>query len=161
MAPQMPEGIFPVTMLAPQTTNGGPTSDYISLKNAQMAWVDVHLTQAAVNATAFTIERATDVAGTGHVALANSVPIWYGNISTTSNALTRQANGVGFTLGGAVTGSVRIIFQIDPAKLGADFDVISFVSANSGEVTNLISVTCWVWPKFASRVADQMSFITD
>jgi hypothetical protein len=161
MAPQMPEGIFPVTMAAPQTTNVGWTSDFISLKNAQMAWVDVHLTQAVGNATAFTLERSTDVAGAGHVALANSVPIWYGNISTTSNALTRQANGVGFTMDVGVTGSVRIIFQIDPAKLGGAFDVISFVCPDSTVAANLISVTCWVWPKFASRVADQLSFITD
>lgn len=158
---QMPEGIFPVTMIAPVTTNGGVTSDYISLKNAQMAWVDVHLTQAAVNATAFTIERATAVDGSGHVAIANAVPIWYGNVSTTSNALTRQTDAVSYTMGGAVTGSVRIIFQIDPASLGTTFDCISFVSANSGEVTNLISVTCWVWPKYSSKTADQLSFITD
>lgn len=161
MAPQMPEGLFPVTMIAPATTNGGVTSDYISLKNAQMAWVDVHLTQAVGHATAFTIERATAVDGTGHVAIANTVPIWYGNVSTSSNALTRQTDAVSYTMGVGVTGSVRIIFQIDPASLGSTYDVISFVSANSGQATNLISVTCWVWPKFASKTADQLSFITD
>ncbi len=158
---QMPEGIFPVTMLAPQTTNGGPTSDYVSLKNAVMAWVDVHLTQAVGHATAFTIERATAVAGTGHVAIANVVPIWYGNVSTATNALTRQTDAVSYTMDVGVTGSVRIIYQIDPASLGSTYDVISFVSANSGQVTNLISVTCWVQPKFSTRTADQMSFITD
>jgi hypothetical protein len=158
---QMPEGIFPVTMAAPQTTNVGWTSDYVSLKNAQMAWVDVHLTQAVGHATAFTIERATHVAGTGHVAIANVVPIWYGNVSTSSNALTRQTDAVSYTMGGGVTGSVRIILQIDPASLGSTYDVISFVSANSGQATNLISVTCWVQPKFSVKTADQFSFITD
>jgi hypothetical protein len=39
--------------------------------------------------------------------------------------------------------------------------VISFVSANSGQATNLISVTCWVQPKFSVKTADQFSFITD
>jgi hypothetical protein len=158
---QMPEGIFPVTMQAPRTTNGGFTSDYISLKNAQMAWIDVHLTQAVGHATAFTIERSTAVDGTGHVAIANTVPIWYGNVSTTSNALTRQTDAVSFTMDVGVTGTARIIFQIDPASLGTTFDVISFVSASSGQNTNLISVTCWVQPKYSVRVADQLSFITD
>ena len=158
---QMPEGIFPVTMLAPITTHGALTSDYVSLKNAQMAWIDVHLTQAAAHATPFTIERATHVAGTGHVAIANVVPIWYGNVSTTSNALTRQADAVGFTIDVGLTGSGRIIVQIDPASLGSTYDVISFVAGASAELTNLISVTCWVQPKFSVRVADQFSFITD
>lgn len=157
----MPEGVFPVTMLAPVTTNGGVTSDYISLKNAQMAWIDVNLTQAVGHATAFTIERATAVDGTGHVAIANVVPIWYGNVSTSSNALARQTDAVSYTMDVGVTGSVRIIFQIDPSSLGSTYDVISFVSANSGQATNLIAVTCWVLPKFASKTGDQLSFITD
>jgi hypothetical protein len=89
------------------------------------------------------------------------VPIWYGNVSTSSNALTRQTDAVSYTMGGGVTGSVRIIFQIDPASLGSTYDVISFVSANSGQATNLISVTCWVQPKFSVKTADQFSFITD
>jgi len=147
-------------MIVPVSNAGGLTSDYVSLKNAQMAWVDVHLSQTVGHATAFTIERATHVAGTGHVAIANVVPIWYGNVSTTSNALARQTDAVGFTMDVGVTGSVRIIFQIDPASLGSTYDVISFVSAASGQA-NLISVTCWVQPKFSVKTGDQLSYITD
>lgn len=158
---QIPEGLFPVSMTKPVTTNGGVTSDYVSLKNAQMAWVVAHLTQAVGHATAFTIERATAVDGTGHVAIANVVPIWYGNVSTSSNALTRQTDAVGYTIGVGVTGQAYIIFQIDPASLGSTYDVISFVSADSSQATNLIEVTCWVQPKFSSKTADQLSFITD
>ena len=157
---QMPEGIFPVTMQVPVSNAGGLTSDYVSLKNAQMAWVDVHLSEVVGHATAFTIERATKVDGTGHVAIANAVPIWYGNVTTSTNALARQTDAVGYTMLVGVTGSVRIIFQIDPANLGCTYDVISFVSAASGQA-NLISVTCWVQPKYASKTADQLSYIID
>ena len=157
---QIPEGCFPVSMTRPVTTNGGFTSDYVSLKNAQMAWVVAHVAQTVGHATAFTIERATHVAGTGHVAIANAVPIWYGNVSTTTNALARVTDGVGYTMVNTVTGTVRIIFQIDPASLGSTYDVISFVSAASGQA-NLISVTCWVQPKFSVKTADQFSYITD
>jgi hypothetical protein len=158
---QIPEGCFPVSMTRPVTTNGGFTSDYVSLKNAQMAWIVAHVAQTVGHATAFTIERATAVAGTGHVAIANAVPIWYGNVSTTSNALARQTDAVGFTMDVGVTGDVYIIFQIDPASLGSTYDVISFVSANSAQATNFAEVTCWVQPKFSVKVADQFSFITD
>ena len=43
----IPEGCFPVSLTKPVTTNGGVTTDYVSLKNAVQAWIVVHLTQAA------------------------------------------------------------------------------------------------------------------
>jgi hypothetical protein len=157
----IPEGLFPVSGTRPVTTNGGPTADYVSLKNVQTCYAVVHLAQTVGHATAITVERATDVAGTGHVAIATNVPIWYGNVSTTSNALTRQADGVSYTLGVGVTGDVYIIFQIDPASLGADFDCITVVSANSGQATNFIEVTYWMLPRYAGKTASQPSYIVD
>ena len=115
----IPEMLFPVSGSKPVTTNGGVTCDYISLKNAVRCFAVIHLTQAVGHATAFTVERATAVAGTGHVAIANVVPIWYGNVSTTSNALTRQTDAVSFTMDVGVTGEAYIIFQIDPESLGS------------------------------------------
>ena len=50
----IPEGCFPVSLTKPVTTNGGVTTDYVSLKNAVVqAWIVVHLTQAVGHATAF------------------------------------------------------------------------------------------------------------
>lgn len=157
----IPEGVFPVSMTKPVTTNGGFTTDYVSLKNAVKAWVVVHLTQAVGHATAFTMYRATSVAAGSAGVLVNTVPIWYGNVSTSSNALTRQTDALAYTIGVGVTGEAYIIFQIDPASLGTTFDCIALVVADSSQATNLAEVTCWVQPKFGSKTADQMSFITD
>lgn len=153
MYPFIPEGLFPVSGASPETTNGAKTADYISLKNAEMCWVVIYLTQAVGHATAFTIERATDVAATGTVAIGNAVPIWYGNMTTTSSQLAAQTDAVSFTLGGAVTGDVIIIFQIDPANLGSTYDCITAKAANSGQATNFWSVMYWIKPRYQSKVA--------
>ena len=157
----IPEMLFPVSGSKPVTTNGGVTCDYISLKNAVKCWAVIHLTQAVGHATAFTVERATAVAGTGHVAIANVVPIWYGNVSTTSNALTRQTDAVSFTMDVGVTGEAYIIFQIDPESLGSTYDCITVVSANSAQATNIWEVTYWLQPKYPAATANQLSFIAD
>lgn len=158
---QIPEGLFPVSGTRPVTTNGGVTADYVSLKNAVMCWAVVHLAQTVGHATAITVEKATAVAATGTTAITNAVPIWYGNVTTSTNALARQTDAVSYTLGGAVTGDVYIIFQIDPASLGSTYDCITVKSADSSQATNFIEVTYWMQPKFATKTADQFSFITD
>ena len=158
---QIPEGCFPVSLTKPVTTNGGVTTDYVSLKNAQMAWIVVHLTQAVGHATSFAPSRATAVAPTGAAVLTNVVPIWYGNVSTSSNALARQTDAVNYAIGVGVTGEAYIIFQIDPANLGSTYDCIGLVVSDSSQATNLMEATIWVWPKYASKVADQLSYIAD
>lgn len=159
---QIPEGLFPVSGIKPTTTNGSiHSTDYISLKNARMCWVVVHLTQTVAHATVFAIERATAVAPTGNVAIANTVPIWYGNVTTSSQTLTRQTDAISYTMGGAVTGDVYIIFQVDPASLGSTYDCIGLTASDSSQATNFFEVTFWIEPKFATKTADQVSFITD
>lgn len=158
---QIPESMFPVSMTKPVTTNGAiAATDAVSLKNAVMAWIVVHLTQAVGDATKFSPYRTTAVGSAG-VVLANVVPIWYGNVSTTSNALTRQTDAIDFTLDVGVTGEAYIIFQIDPANLGSTYDCIYMVTDDGQNATNIAEITCWVQPKFASKTADQLSFITD
>jgi hypothetical protein len=162
----IPQGLFPVEMTAGVvTTNGGITTDYISLKNVLMAYIVVHLKQAVGHATAFTPKRATAVAGTGVTTLATNVPIWYGNVSTASNGLTRQTDGAAFTIDVGVTGDAFIIFMIDPAQLGqisgVDADVLGFAVANSAQATNFCSIVAYLVPRYAEPTANAPSYITD
>lgn len=158
----IPEGLFPVSGIKPTTTNGSiHSTDYISLKNAQMCWVVVHLTQTVGHATVFAIERATAVAPTGNVAIANTVPIWYGNVTTATSALTRQTDAISYTMGGSVTGDVYIIFQVDPTSLGSTYDCIGLTASDSSQATNFFEVTFWIQPKVSVQTSGQLSYITD
>ena len=161
--PFMPEGLFPVSAIKPTTTNGALVGDYISVKNAEMVWVVLHFTQAVGHATAITLERATAVAPTGSVAIANAVPIWYGNVTTASTQLTAQTAAVSYAILVGVTGDIYVIFEVDPASLGTTYDCLTVKTAASAQVTNFVEATYWIKPKYQSKVASMTAteFIVD
>jgi hypothetical protein len=162
----IPQGLFPTELtLGVVTTNGGITTDYVSLKNCLMAYIVIHLKQAVGHATAFTPKRATAVAGTGVTTLLTNVPIWYGNVSTTNNVLVRQTDAANFAIPVGDTGGVFIIFQIDPAQFGqisgVDADVLGLLVADSSQATNFCSAVVYCVPRYASPTADMPSYIID
>lgn len=160
--PFIPEGLFPVSATAGAvTTNGGITLDNISMKNAEMVWIHVHLTQAVGHATAFTPLVGTAVA-TCATALPNNVPIWYGNTTTSSTQLAKQTSAKLLTLGAGVTGTVHIVFQIDPASCEG-YDCLGGTVGDSSQATDLVSVVYWIKPAYQERVAvmDSDEFIVD
>ena len=158
---QIPQGMFPVSMTKPVTTAGGFSTDVVSLKNAVMAWIVVHLNQTTAAATTIVPMRTLAVGSAG-VVLANVVPIWYGLVTTSTNAIGRvAADAADYTVGGSIaTGNIYVIFQIDPANLGGAYDCI-YVDVATGDAANFADITCWVQPKYASKTADQLSFIVD
>jgi hypothetical protein len=157
---QIPEGAFIIDGYAPNVgAAAAVTGDYISLKNAQMAWVIFHYRQADANAITFQVNKATDVAPTGATVITEAVPIWSNLATTTSNTLVRRTDATTYAAGTAA-GSKIIIFQIDPASLGSTYDCIAgYCSAIAA--AQYLAMTYVVLPKFASKVSDQLSFITD
>jgi hypothetical protein len=148
--PFIPGNLYPVWGTGPETTNGAKVCDYVSLKNAHRCYVVIQYYTSVGHATAITIEKATDVAMTATTAITASVPIWYANVSTTNSKLIRQTDAVSFTMDVGVTGYSLIIFEIDPASLGA-FDCITCKAASSAQANNFWSVTYWMAPRYASK----------
>lgn len=160
MNPFLPQALFPVSGKAPGTTSSEVTCDNISLKLVEMVWIVCHFKQAVGHATAITPKVGTAVA-TCATALPAVVPIWYGNVTTSTNALAAQTAAVSFTLDVGVTGDAYVIFQIDPAILGSSYDCLGCVVAASSQATDIVEVTYWILPRYASAVANQQSYIVD
>ena len=131
----LPENFKIVEALKPQA-GAALTGDYVSLKNVLMAWVIVHVNQANAATMAITLEKATDVAATGTTAITTVVPIWANEDCVTSDTLVRQTDAVGFTTSAAVKDKM-VIFQVDPATLGA-FDCLTVKTAAS-DAANITS----------------------
>lgn len=125
------------------------TGDYVSLKNAIMAYVVVHINQAAANTVAITIEQATAVANTGSKAITNVVPIWANEDCVTSDTLVRQTDAVSFTTSAATKDKI-IVFQIDPATLDVanDFDCIT-VKTGASSASNITSAMYYLDMKYS------------
>lgn len=157
---QIPEGAFLVDGYAPNVgAAAAVTGDYISLKNVEMAWVIFQYRQADGNAITFQVNRATAVAPTGAVVIGNVVPIWSNLDTATSDTLVRRTDAATYAAGTGATNKI-VIFQIDPANLGSTYDCIAGY-ASAVAAGQYVSILYVVKPKYASKVADQLSFITD
>ena len=133
----------------PVTTDGGVTSDYVSLKNALKAWVVVQFTQAVGHATSVAIRQASAVAGTSVKAITVAVPIWANEDTAASDTLEAQTAAVSY----AVTNDVKkkmVIFEIDPATLDLanGFDCLNFTVSDSSQATNFVSGMFFLWERY-------------
>lgn len=122
----------------PVTTNGGVTGAYVSLKNAQMAWLVLQFTQAVGHATVVTAKEATAVAGTGVQTVANTMEIWSNETTAASDTLVRQTAAKTYTLTADVK-KKQVVIQFNPAALSDGFDCVGFTASDSSQATNFVS----------------------
>lgn len=122
----------------PVTTNGGVTSDYVSLKNAHKAWIVLQFTQAVGHATSIQPQKATAVAPTGNISITTAVPIWSNLDTVTSDTFVARTAATSYALTTAVK-KMQVIIEIDPDALGEGYDVIGFTISDSSQATNFVS----------------------
>jgi hypothetical protein len=154
----MPEFERPVSLSAGcVTTNGGVTSDYISLKGVHEVFIVATLTSAVGHASVVALKQATAVAGTGVKALANAVPVWMIADVTATDLYTRQTDAVSQAIG-ATAKTHKVVFKVKASDLdGAnDFDVLGVSIATSSQATNFCCIDAIIVPRYGAK-----SVITD
>ena len=122
----------------PITTNGAVTCDYVSLKNVHMAWIIASFTQAVGHATGIDPIRATADA-VGNVAIATAVPCWLNEDTATTDTLVRQTDAITVNVDNTIDKKM-VVFQVDPAQLGATYDWLSCIVDASSQATNFVSI---------------------
>lgn len=145
----------------PVTTNGGVTSDYVSLKNAKYAWIVLQFTQAVGHATVIQPQVATAVAPTGAASITFSADIWQNADTAASDTLVKATSAASLTLAADVKKKL-VVIGIDPAamqKQGATYDVLGFTISDSSQATNFVSATYILEMKYAQ--ATPPAVITD
>jgi hypothetical protein len=157
MFPFIPEDAIPVVLTPPVTTNGGVTTDYISLKNVHRLFAVFVFTQAAADATGIDPVQATVVAGSDAKAITNTIPIWYNVDISATSALTRATDAITYNLANAAANQI-VVMEIDPAKFDTanGFDVVGFTIDDSTEATDFVCAIGFVVPRYASAA---MNFI--
>ena len=138
MTIHLPEQFKIVNASPIATTDGGITCDYVSLKNVNMAWIVLDFLQAVAHATVINPRRATAVTPTGSVAIAHAAP-WWSNVDYSStDTLVAQTAATTQACTAAATNHM-VVIQIDPAQLGATYDVLGCVITTGGDATNFMS----------------------
>ena len=133
------------------TSNGGVTCDYVSLKNVNMAWILASFDQAVGHATVVQPQKATAVAPAGATSITVSVPNWENNATATLDAFTKNADATAVTLSADVAAH-QVLVQIDPAQLGATYDVMGCTISNSAQATNFVSVVYLLEMRYAQAL---------
>ncbi|MBM4087275.1 MAG: hypothetical protein FJ272_20985 [Planctomycetes bacterium] len=144
--PVLAESFKIVEAITPQA-GAAITGAYISLKNVHRAFIVVHINQANAAQVAITVERATNVAGAGSVAIGTVVPIWANEDCAASDTLVRKTDAVALTTSVDVKRKV-IVFQIDPATLGA-YDCIT-VKTGASNAANITSAMYYLYGRYQS-----------
>lgn len=134
----LPE-VFKIVEAMPNATDAaGRTGDWVSLKNALMAWVVLYVTQAHAATIAITINQASAVAGTGSKPVTVNGPIWSNLDTAASDTLVRRADAVAQTTDAGIKNKM-VVFQIDPATLdvAGGFDCIAVITgaSNAANIT--------------------------
>ena len=134
----------------PVTTNGGVTSDYVSLKNVHKAWIVLQFTQAVGHATVVQPQVATAVAPTGAASITFSANWWENEDTATSDTLVAQTAATSMTVSSDIK-KKQVIVEIDPAACvaqGSTYDVIGFTVSDSSQATNFVAGQFFLWSRY-------------
>jgi len=142
----LPERFKIVQGYVGQGTTALVTTDVVSLKNAQRAWIVVNLDTTASSACIVTPMRDISVAGAAGVVLANVVPIWANVAVATSDTLVRAADALAYTTL-ADANYKQIIFEIEPDNLGGVYDCI-YVTVGALAATEALCVEFFIEERY-------------
>lgn len=115
------------------------TADWICLRNAK--GVLITILEAGANATDLILDVHQGVTGTGTLALTTGAefPIWINLLTTTTDAMVRQTDGVGYTIPHSAIPRV-VQFYVPASVLSAGYSWIQ-LGSSAGHATNIVSVT--------------------
>ncbi len=141
----LPEQMKIVQAVYPQTNAGAITGDYVSLKHAHKVWIMVDIQQANAATIALTLERATDVSGTGSVAIADAVPIWSNLDTAATDILVARTAAVSYTTDAGVKNK-QVIFEVDSTGWESYDCLVLKVGASN--VANVVSACYMMESRF-------------
>jgi hypothetical protein len=131
------------TLLPAAADAAGRASPFVSLKGAAKVSIIAFVNQGNAAPVTFSLVQATNVAGAGVKALANSAPISFDQNTAIGDATTLGTAGVSFTTDATIFNKM-VVFDVDPALLDVNngFDCIGVTTgaSNAANVTTVLAV---------------------
>jgi hypothetical protein len=147
----IPQDLALYHLLEPAADAAGRSSPYLSLKNANRAWVVYYINQGNAATVLLTIQQASAVAGTGSKAI-TATRIWT-KLDEAFTDYTQQTDAVNFTTDAALKKKF-VVFEIDPIRaldLANDFDCIR-AQTGASNAANITSAVLIIQPRHAGVV---------
>ncbi len=135
--------------IKPQTGAAARSGDWVSLKGYNKCMIIVHIAQGNAATTAITVDKATDVAGTGESTGITMNNWWYcKDTPTTSDTYTKGTAAASITSSATGTGSSIYVIDIAAEELGA-YDCVQ-VELGQSHASNLVSAMYVLYePRYA------------
>jgi hypothetical protein len=128
------------------------TGDYVSLKNAHMAWIMINFYQPEAFAHTIQPMKSTAVLPVGATAITHNAPNWANNDISVDDTLVRGADATSYQIP-ATTNNQIAIFQIDPMQLGASYDCMGVtVDGNAKWQNNKLSIIYFVEMRYGQAI---------
>lgn len=142
----MPYSFPPFALLEPAADAAGRTStNYLSLRNAEKAWIVCYIKQGNAATILLSPLQATSLAGASSKAISNAVPIQLCDSALVADAFVVQAAGTTFTTDANVATKI-VIFEITPEVAmdvtnGFNHIGISTGASNAANITSALLIT--------------------
>ena len=153
------ECLPPRAVINNQTTNGGLTSDAISMKQYLRGTFFVMLDQAVGHATVISLKQATDVAVGTNAAGPTSL-IWSNEDTSDDLNWQEETAGASFTVDATISEKI-VAIDVDPALLTDTYDVVYLTISDSSQATNFCTAWWQGYSRYAGRAASLVSAIID
>lgn len=131
----------PLALLEPAADAAGRTSsNWLSLRNAEKAWIVCYIKQGNAATILLTPLQATSSAGAGSKAISNAVPIQLCDSALTADAFVVQAAALNFTTDANVATKI-VVFEITP-EIALDMaNGFNHIGISTG-ASNAANITC-------------------
>jgi hypothetical protein len=152
MLTHLPEGLLPVTLLAPAADAGGRSSNFVSVKGAHRAFLVCYINQGNAATIALTPNQASDVAGTGAKVI-SATRIWTNLDMAADSDFTQQTSAANYTTDAGVKVKC-VIFEIgrECLDLANNFDCIR-VTTGASNAANITSALLLVDQGYKGAIA--------
>jgi hypothetical protein len=141
-----------VSGAAPVDSANAVTGDYVSLKNAHMAWIMVNFYQPQAYAHTIQPMKATAVLPVGATAITHDAPNWANNDVSVNDTLIRGADATSYQIPATVNDQM-VIWQIDPMQLGDTYDCMGCtVDGNAKWQNNKLSIMYFVEMRYGQAI---------
>jgi hypothetical protein len=157
----LPAQLPPSVLLPAEADAAGRTSAYVTLKNAEKAYLLCEVNQGNAATVEFSVQQATDVAGDNTKAI-GAMPIWLVENTASSDALVAQAAAANFTTDAALHDKL-VVFEILPEAcmdMANGFDCIA-VTTGASNAANITSVKLVYLAQIQALGASQPSTLTN
>ena len=149
----------PRSVINNQTTNGGLTSDAISMKQFHRGMFFVLLDQAVAHATSIALRQATDVAIGTNAAGPTSL-IWSNEDTSDDLNWQEETAAASFAVAADVTEKI-VAIDVDPALFTDTYDVAYLTVSDSSQATNFCTAIFQGYSRYTGRAASLVSAIID